>query len=178
MGTIVLSAILLLPAAAEAAGEKEFSKLGDLRAFAAAAAEIPAPAPRTHDGNVYFSRDCVLLKLGGGKDSVESSTAALYSQKFVEECRPLPPNDLGLIIEHCYSRPLAEWERTVMIAAPPREIPAGGKEVFEVCLEGDKLGFRAVSAFYAYEVSREGQAPVIFRLTPKPAPGPAARDTR
>ncbi len=162
--------VLMCPAAA-AAAETWF--VTDLEYFikSAARAEVPAPS-RSHNGNKYFSRDCASLELGAGEGAVESEKAELYSQEFIEECKPLPPNELGLIIEHCYSRPLREWSRGAKLLAKPREIPPGKKEVFEVCLEGENLELKPLSFFYIYKAVREGGEDATFILTPLSAVPP------
>lgn len=81
--------VLMCPAAA-AAAETWF--VTDLEYFMKSAARVEVPAPsRSHNGNKYFSRDCASLELGAGEGDVESEKAELYSQEFIEECKPLPP---------------------------------------------------------------------------------------
>lgn len=168
---LLLLPLILLPAAPAAAFER---LAGSMPTFMEAARELEVPAAqpeRSHHGNIYFSTDCARLELGGGEGPRESGVAVLYSQEFVEECRPLPPNELGLIIEHCYSRPLRAWTRTVRLRAAPSPVPAGGKEVFEVCLAGPLTRLRAVSVFNSYSVKKEGEEDVVFMLTPAKAGG-------
>ncbi len=161
---LIALTVLMCPAAA-AAAEGGFAT--DLGSFKESAARVEVPAPsRTHNGNKYFSRDCASLELGAGEGAVESEKAELYSQEFIEECKPLPPNELGLIIEHCYSRPLREWCRGAKLLVKPREIPPGKKEVFEVCLEGEKLELKPLSVFYIYKAVNDEEENATFTLTP------------
>ena len=165
MRTKIIALAVLLSPAASAAGEAGFGL--SLASFKETARQIEIPAPaRAHNGNRYFSRDCARLALAAGEGAVESELAELFSQEFIEECHSLPPNELGLIVEHCYSRPLREWSRTARLLAKPRQIPPGKKEVFEVCLEGERLELAPVFVFYAYMTAREGEESVLFTLTP------------
>ncbi len=169
MGLNALLLITLLPSAVPAAG---FSGLADTAAFASAARELEVPGPkpgRTHDGNVYASTACARLELPAG--AAEAGPAELSSTIFVEECRPLPPNDLGLSIEHCYSRPLKEWNVSVRLRRAESAAFPSGTEVFEACLSGWELSLRPVSAYGEYEVGREENSGEILLLL-KPA-GPA-----
>lgn len=156
---------------AVAAGREEFLKLADLRDFTAESSIIPVPRPRTHDGNIYYSSGCARAVLPAGPGGVSSAVLSLHSEKFREECHPLPPNDLGLAIEHCFSRPLAEWDRLVKVEISPRELPPGEEEVFEVCLTGNRLTIRPVAAFYAYRARLLPGTPEVFSLIPRAAGG-------
>ncbi|MDO8806736.1 MAG: hypothetical protein Q7R35_20180 [Elusimicrobiota bacterium] len=144
---------------------------------AVASPAVPAPAPpaRSHNGHIHLTRDCASLKLGPGEGPVESKKAELTSQRYIEECKPVAAGDSGLIIEHCYNRPLEEWTRTVKLLAKPRQVPHGKKEIFEVCLEGEKLELALVSVFNAYAVAKEGETEVLFTLTPSEEPVPAEK---
>jgi len=176
--TAACIAALAFAPAGEAADIK-FDQVLDLKQFLASAreAELPAPAPprRSHNGHIHFTRDCAPLTLGPGPGTVESAIAELTSQKYIEECKPLPAGDSGLIIEHCYNQPLEEWTRAAKLRAKPRLVPAGKKETFQVCLEGEKLELDPVSVFNNYTVAREGETEVLFTLTPSEEPVPAEK---
>lgn len=166
-------------APAGGAAEIKFDQGLDLKQFIASAgeAELPAPAlpSRSHNGHIHFTRDCAPLTLGPGEGPVGSEKAELTSQRYIEECKPLPAGDSGLIIEHCYNRPLEEWTRTAKLLAAPRQLPPGKKETFQVCLEGEKLELTPVSVFNNYTVAKEGETEVLFTLTPSIEPVPAEK---
>ncbi|MCX5791976.1 MAG: hypothetical protein NTY45_07140 [Elusimicrobia bacterium] len=177
MGIRTLAACIAVIAFSSAAEGAEiwFDRGVDLKQFimAAGQGEVPSPAPaRSHNGNIGLTRSCARLALGAGEGPVISKKAELASQRYIEECKPVPAGDTGLIIEHCYQRPLHEWTRTVKLLAAPRQLPPGTEEIFEVCLEGEKLELTTITAFYFYAIAREGEAEVLFTLTPPfSAPG-------
>ena len=167
----VCSAVIAFASMAEGA-EIRFDRGVDLEQFVTAAGqgEVPSPAPaRSHNGNIGLTRSCARLALGAGEGPVVSKKAELASQRYIEECKPVPAGDTGLIIEHCYQRPLQEWTRTVKLLAAQRQLPPGAEEIFEVCLEGEKLELTPVVVFYPYALAREGEGEVLFTLTPPPA---------
>jgi hypothetical protein len=176
---IVIAAILSVQAA-KAAGPEEDRAL-DLKASIEAARdiEIPAPPKSSHNGRKYFSRDCAHLELGAGEGIVESDKARLTTQEFTEICKPVPAGDTGLIIEHCFHQPGQAWTRSVSLLARPRPLPPGTKEVFEVCVEGEKTELTPITVLNTYTVEKTGETNVLFILTPivppavNPAPPPA-----
>lgn len=174
--TAACIAALAFAPAGEAADMK-FDQVLDLKQFLASAgeAELPAPAApaRSHNGHIHFTRDCAPLALGPGEGPVGSEIAELTSQKYIEECKHLPAGDSGLLIEHCYNRPLEEWTRAVKLLAKPRQLPPGKKETFQVCLEGEKLELTPVSVFNNYTIAKEGETEVLFTLTPSAEASPA-----
>lgn len=174
-----LAALTLVPTGE--ATDIKFDQVLSLKQFIASAceAELPAPAPpaRSHNGHIHFTRDCAPLTLGPGEGPVESEEAELTSQRYREECKPLSAGDSGLIIEHCYNRPLEEWTRTAKLLAKPRQLPPGKKETFQVCLEGEKLELSPVSVFNNYTIAKEGETDVLFTLMPSEEPVPAEKKT-
>ena len=178
--TAILSAQMV-----KAAGPEEDRAL-DLKASIEAARdiEIPAPPQSSQNGHKYFSRDCALLELGAGEGAVESKKISLTTQEFTEICKPVPVGDTGLIIEHCFHRPGRAWTRTVRLLTRPRPLPPGAKEVFEVCVEGEKTELLPLSVSHEYTVEKTGETSVLFILTPKPSgppqekPAPPPADSR
>ena len=167
---LIFTPAVLTVQPAKAAGPDLAGSL-DMKSFLEAARELQPPAPQSsHNGHTYFSRDCARVELEAGEGPVQSPRTALTTQKFTEVCAPVPAGGTGLVIEHCFHRPGPSWTRTVTLLARPRQLPLGAKEVFEVCLEGEKLELKPVSASHEYTVEKTGQDDVLFILTPSDTP--------
>jgi len=175
---IVVMAMLSVQAA-KAAGP-EYDRAMDLPSSIGAARdiEVPAPPQSSQNGRKYFSRDCARLELGAGEGAVESKKARLATQEFTMICKPVPVGDTGLFIEHCFHQPGEAWTRTVRLLARPRPLPPGTKEVFEVCVEGEKTELTPISAVTTYTMEKTGETSVLFTLTPSGRPlVPVGKDT-
>jgi len=168
---LLFTPAILSAQSAKAAGP-DFARALDLKSFIEAARELqpPAPPPNSHNGHKYFSKDCVRIELGEGEGPVQSARTALTTQEFTEVCTPVPAPDTGLLVEHCFHKPGPAWTRTVTLLARPRQLPAGAKEVFEVCLEGKKLQLKPVSVSHEYTIEKRGEEDVLFILTPSEVP--------
>jgi len=177
---VIIVVTAMLSAQAARADGPEYDRATDLRASIEAARdiEVPAPPQSSQNGRKYFSRECANLELGAGEGAVESKKARLTTQEFTEICKPVPVGDTGLTIEHCFHKPGRAWTRTVRLLALPRPLPPGAKEVFEVCVEGEKTELTPVSAVNTYTVEKTGETSVLFTLKPSVPPlAPAGKDT-
>lgn len=144
MKTLIAAVCLL---AAADAGAFELQKVGASTIKAqSSAAELPGVPESRFGIPTYSSRDCKKVEFTA-ESPLTSAEISLRAYETYEDCQNMgyPAGQI------CFPRTENFSETTRVTVTEPRELKAGQKEVFEVCLWGRFLQIRPVETVYKYK---------------------------
>ena len=143
----MIAVAVVLAAASMAEAQVNFDRGVDLKAFVAQAADGKAPEAKFGGIPSYSTQDCKKVEFTA-ESPLTSPEISLRSMEMYQDCQNFG-QPVGQI---CTPRPEYHSETTRVIVTEARELKPGQKEVFEVCLWGQFLNLRPVSAVYKYKV--------------------------